>query len=78
MTAINLLRRLQDLQPEAPVLTGQITSVQSGGTASVQLTGGGVLTARNPLQLAPSQYVFLQGGVITSTAPDLPYVRIEI
>ena len=78
MTAINLLRRLRDLQPELPVLTGQITSVQSDGTARVEMTGGGTSIARNSLQLATSQRVFLQGGVITGPAPDLPYIRIEI
>ncbi len=78
LSSVNLFRRLQSLQPEAPVLTGQMTAVSTDGTASVQMTGGGVLTARNPLGLEAGQRVFVQGGAIAGQAPDLPYMRIEI
>lgn len=78
MSSINLFRRLQDLQPDAPVMTGQVTGVNADGTASVQMTVGGVLVARNPLAVQASQHVFVQAGAITGTAPDLPYLRIEI
>lgn len=78
MTAINLFRRLQGLLPAAPVMTGQITAVETDGTASVQITGGGLLIARNPLSVPNGQRVFVQAGAITGPAPDLPYLRIEI
>lgn len=78
MTAINLFRRLQELQPEAPVLTGEIMAILSDGNARVQLTGGGVFVARNPLEVPSGQSVFVQAGAITGPAPALPYVLIEI
>lgn len=76
--SVNLFRRLQDLQPAAPVQTGQITAVRADGNASVLLVGGGTLLARNPLKLPTAAHVFVQGGAITGEAPNLPYVRIEI
>ncbi|WP_092940759.1 hypothetical protein [Paracidovorax wautersii] len=73
----NLYKRLLDLQPEAPVQTGVVQSV-NGAVARVQLTGTGVVSVRNPLQIAAGQSVFVQGGAITGTAPQLPVTRIEI
>ncbi len=73
----NLYKRLLDLQPEAPVQTGVVQSVD-GAVARVQLTGTGVVSVRNPLQIAAGQSVFVQGGAITGTAPQLPITRIEI
>ncbi len=78
MTTTNLFIRLQGLQPEPPLLTGQIVADMGGGMARVELPGGGVLSVRNPMAFAVAQWVFLQGEAITGPAPDLPYVRIEI
>lgn len=78
MSSINLFIRLQGLQPESPLLTGQILADMGDGMARVELPGGGVLSVRNPMAIAAAQWVFLQGGTITGPAPDLPYVRIEI
>ena len=78
MTAINLYRRLRELQPEPPVITGKTVADLGDGTAGVQTTGGGYLIARNPLKVAEDKSVFVQGGAITGEAPELPYVLIEI
>jgi hypothetical protein len=78
MTSTNLFIRLQALQAEPPLLTGQILADMGGGMARVELPGGGVLSVRNPMALAVAQWVFLQGDVISGPAPDLPYIRIEI
>lgn len=73
----NLYKRLLDLQPEAQVQTGVVQAVE-GMLARVQLTGSGVVSLRNPLQIPVGQSVFVQGGAITGRAPQLPTVRIEI
>lgn len=78
MTSTNLFIRLQALQAEPPLLTGQILADMGGGMARVELPGGGVLNVRNPMALAVGQGVFLQGDAISGPAPDLPYIRIEI
>lgn len=78
MTAINLFRRLMELQPEAPLLTGNIEVVMGSSLARVLTPGGGRLTVRNPLEIPAGSSVFIRGDEITGRAPDLPYVLIEI
>lgn len=44
---INLFRRLQNLQPEAPVLYATVV-VRLGATARVEFPGGGTSIVNNP------------------------------
>lgn len=75
----NLYKRLKALLPEAPVLTGQITTLYADGTAQITQDGGsGQLRVRNPLLLASGARVYVQGDAITGSAPALPYVLIEV
>lgn len=78
MTTTNLFKRLQQLLPSDPVLTGTVTAVDFGGMATVELPGGGQLRVRNPLGHELGNAVYVQGQAITGDAPQLPYVRIEI
>jgi hypothetical protein len=78
MTAINLYRRLRELQPEQPLLTGTVLSAPGDGTARVQATSGGIFVARNPLNVAAGKDVFYRDSTITGEAPALTYVLIEV
>ena len=48
----------------------------TSGIASIELPGGGVLKARG--DATTGQQVFVRGGVIEGTAPNLPVELIEI
>lgn len=78
MTTTNLFKRLQQLLPDEPVLTGTVSFVGADGMATVDLPGGAQLLVRNPLGSQAGAAVYIQGGVITGGAPQLLYVRIEI
>ena len=78
MSKTNLFRRLQELLPDAPLLSGQITGSLGDGRVRIELPGGGALDALNPAGLADGTWVYVKGGAIVGEAPDLPYVLIEI
>lgn len=78
MTVINLYKRLMNLQPEAPLLTGQILSELTDGRVLVKADSGGEFVARNPLAVAVGKAVFYQGDTITAEGPDLTYVLIHV
>lgn len=78
MNTINLFRRLQELLPSDPQLSGQITGSLGDGRVRIELPGGGALDALNPSGLAVGAWVYVKGGAIIGEAPDLPYVLIEI
>ena len=68
----DIYRRLRELIPTQPVYIGQITLVHADKTASVTLTGGGLVRVANPGNLAQGKKVFVQEERITGEAPDLP------
>jgi hypothetical protein len=74
---INLFRRLQNLQPEAPVLYATLV-VRLGTTARVEFPGGGTSIVNNPLEIEAGTPVFVRGGAVTGPAPDLVYTRIDV
>ena len=78
MSTPNLFRRLQDLLPDDPQLSGQITGSLGDGRVRVELPGGGFLNALNPAGFAVGTWVYMKGIAIIGEAPDLPYVLIEI
>ena len=78
MTTTNLFKRLRQLLPDAPVLTGTVDELHDDGTATVQLPGTGRLRVRNPLASELGASVYVQDQAITGPAPQLPYTRIEI
>lgn len=78
MTTMNLYRRLMELQPAQPVVTGQIETDLGSGMVRVVMDSGGAIHVLNPLQIAAGKAVYVQDGAITGEAPTLTYVRIEI
>lgn len=75
----NLYKRLKALLPDDPVMTGQISAVFADGTALVALEGAaGLLRVRNPLGKGNSSRVYVQGGAVTGSAPEMAYVLIEV
>ena len=78
MTAMNLMLRLRGVLPGDPLLVGDVITDHGDGTASVAFPGAGVARLRNPQAIGAGGRVFVQGGAITSEAPALPSVLIEI
>ncbi|AEF91018.1 MULTISPECIES: hypothetical protein [Pseudomonadota] len=78
MSTVNLFKRLVQLLPDEPVLTGRISAVHGDGTATVDLPGNGRLRVRNPLGSQEGGSVYVQGQAITGEAPQLTYVLIDI
>ena len=75
MSKTNLFRRLQELLPDEPLLSGHITGSLGDGRVRIEMPGGGAL---DPAGLAVGTWVYVKGGAIVGEAPDLPYVLIEI
>lgn len=78
MTSTNIYRRLRELLPDAPILTGEITALGLDKDAQVTLPGGGVITVRGAAGYILGNRVYVQNAAILSTAADLPYELIEI
>ncbi len=74
---INLFRRLQRLQTEAPVLYATLVA-RLGTSARVEFPGGGTSIANNPLEGEVGTPVFVRDGGVTGPAPDLVYTRIDV
>lgn len=75
MTA-NVYRQLLELLPQDPLLTGEVLSMHSDGTVSVEMPGGGVIRVRGVF--ASGDRVFIQAGQAQGLAPDLAFAVIEI
>ena len=71
----NLHKRMRALFPEAPLLVGGVVSI-TGGVATIQLPGSGVVTARG--EATVGDRVFVKGGAIEGPAPTLPIEFIEV
>ncbi len=78
MSSTNIYRRLLELLPDTPTLTGTVAVRHADGTATVTYPGGTTARLRNPFDQAASQPVYTQGDTITGPAPALPLVLIEI
>lgn len=74
-TTVNLFRAFKELVPDAPLLVGDVIQV-APGSVTVQLPGGGVLSARGAASVG--QRVFVRDGVVEGVAPALPVAVIEI
>ena len=75
----NPFQRFLELLPQDPLQVGDVAATFSDGTAEVTLlAGSGSLRVRNPNAVSNGQRVFVQGGVITGTAPSLPLVSLTI
>ena len=75
MTTTNLWRRLKNLLPESPLLSGVVDSVSTYG-AIVLLPDGALVAVRGDATVG--QHVFIRDGVIEGLAPSFTAVLIEI
>jgi hypothetical protein len=71
----NPYKRLVALVAGAPLLTGEVVSVQGDGV-TVQLADGAQLHVRG--QAAAGDHVYIRGGLIEGPAPALTGVTQEI
>ena len=71
----NVYQQFRQLLPDPPLQAGTVTVV-GAGVVTVQLPGGGILTARGDAQVG--QIVFVRDDVIEGVAPSLTLEVIEI
>ena len=71
----NVYRTFLDLLPARPLQVGTVLDVD-GDMATVQLPGGGLLSARGTGWIGTK--VFVRDGLIEGDAPDLPVEIIDI
>lgn len=71
----NIYRTFLDLLPPRPLQVGTILALE-GDVATVELPGGGILTARGSGAIGAT--VFVRDGVIEGEAPSLPVEIVEI
>ena len=71
----NVYKQFRQLLPDPPLQAGIVTVV-GAGVVTVQLPGGGILTARGDAQVG--QTVFVRDDVIEGVAPSLTLEVIEI
>jgi hypothetical protein len=72
----NLWKQFEDLLPDSPLLIGTVATKHADGTVTVQLLGGGLLRVTGSQSV--NDHVFVRDGRVTSEAPSLPNVEIEI
>jgi hypothetical protein len=72
---VNLFKRFLGLRPDPPLQVGTVLAVV-GGTATVELPGGGQVQARGAAAIGAR--VFVRDGVIEGGAPALPVELIEV
>jgi hypothetical protein len=72
---LNAFKDLMALLPSDPLQVGDVVAVDLG-VVTVELPGGGRITARGSASIG--QRVFVRGGAIDGDAPDLPFDDIEI
>ena len=76
MSAFNPWKALQGLLASPPLQAGVVLSI-TDGLVTVELPGGGLITATGPATVG--QTVFVRGGVIEGDAADAgPIEIIEI
>lgn len=71
----NPYRQLLEVLPQRPLQVGYVLQT-ANGVATVELPGGGWLTARGAATVG--QRVFVRDGVIEGAAPSLPIEIIEV
>jgi hypothetical protein len=71
----NLYEQFRQLMPEPPLQAGTVIGVATG-VVTVQLPGGGLITARGTSTVGAR--VFVRDDVIEGAAPSLPGEIIEI
>ncbi len=72
---LNLFSEFKKLLPNTPLQAGTVVSTASD-LHTVELPGGGFIKARGDAQVG--QRVFVQGGVVQGSAPNLPVELIEV
>lgn len=76
MLQTNPYRALLELLPQAPLQVGEVIAVNTDGTRTVQLPGGGEIRARGTAAL--NDRVFVRDGLIEGAAPALTILTIEV
>lgn len=75
MSLRNPLAQFLALLPSSPLLVGTVSTI-AGGTATIDLPGGGQVQARGTTTVGAR--VFVRDGAIEGNAPALLYVEAEV
>ncbi|MBN9411331.1 MAG: hypothetical protein J0H69_19475 [Burkholderiales bacterium] len=73
----NLYRALREILPEAPLLVGDVSTLNLDGSITVTFPGGGEQRVRGA-DVSTGDRVFVRNGVIEGPAPVLPFEDIEV
>lgn len=76
MSLRNPLAQFLALLPARPLQVGTVSAITTGGTATIDLPGGGQVQARGTTTVGSR--VFVRDGAIEGNAPALPYVEAEV
>lgn len=73
----NLFVQFLDLIPKTP---RQVATIVSGadGFYTAQLLTGQLIQVKSQSTFALNAKVFVKDGIIETTAPDLPFIEIEV
>lgn len=71
----NVYKLFRSLLPEAPLLVGEVISIDNG-TATIELPDGGRILARGVATVGVR--VFARDGLIEGTAPTLTFESITV
>lgn len=77
MATINASRQFQELTAGQPVLTGTVTAINSNGTSTLTMIGGGVLVA-NGQDVSVGNVALVKNQVIIGEASSLPAYNLEV
>lgn len=74
----NLYERLTHLLPGEPLRLGTVQVLYPDGTALVTLAEGGSLRVGIDGDVSGGARVYVRGGRVLGSAPDLPFVEMEV
>lgn len=75
MSSNPIKRLLRDLIPTAPLQVGDVLAIENG-VATIELPGGGLITARGVATIGDR--VFVRDGLIEGEAPNLSIELITV
>lgn len=75
---INLYKRLNQMYPGDTLRVGNVVEKPYEGLVIVRLAEGGLMQASSDQAWNIDQRVYIRQGKVVSSAPDLPFVEIEV
>jgi|GEM_PF-2710438 ATP:corrinoid adenosyltransferase len=77
MAIINVSRQLKEILAEAPTLTGTVTAINTDGTSTITMTGGGTLIALG-VTVAVGKVAYIKDQVIVGESQSLTLFSLDV